>query len=177
MYNIKLESYVPEPDPATSDRIVAAHYYAAWKYGAAEVHEGFYDLAKDFPDRTPLMGYYDEETGEYDPEGNYALLYEYPEQYLTEDGKLDDTVAQAVQATRASYRLAAPVFDPTDGRTKLLVPLCLVEDGEADCALVLDLQPSGAYRAAAILPLARAYACARVISREQPDWLAARRVL
>ena len=90
---------------------------------------------------------------------------------------LDDTVAQAVQATRASYRLAAPVFDPTDGRTKLLVPLCLVEDGEADCALVLDLQPSGAYRAAAILPLARAYACARVISREQPDWLAARRVL
>ena len=40
------------------------------------------------------MGYYDEETGEYDPEGNYALLYEYPEQYLTEDGKLNDTVAQ-----------------------------------------------------------------------------------
>ena len=64
MYNIKLESYVPEPDPATSDRIVAAHYYAAWKYGAAEVHEGFYDLAKDFPDRTPLMGYYDEELPE-----------------------------------------------------------------------------------------------------------------
>ena len=24
MYNIKLESYVPEPSPATSDRIVAA---------------------------------------------------------------------------------------------------------------------------------------------------------
>ena len=64
MYNIKFESYVPEPDPATSDRIVAAHYYAAWKYGAAEVHEGFYDLAKDFPDRTPLMGYYDEELPE-----------------------------------------------------------------------------------------------------------------
>ena len=90
---------------------------------------------------------------------------------------LNDTVAQAMRATRASYRLAAPVFDPTDGRTKLLVPLCLVEDGEADCALVLDLQPSGAYRAAAILPLARAYACARVVSREQPAWLAAKRVL
>ena len=44
MYNIKFESYVPEPSPATSDRIVAAHYYAAWKYGAAEVHDGFNDL-------------------------------------------------------------------------------------------------------------------------------------
>lgn len=64
MYNIKLESYVPEPSPATPDRIVAAHYYAAWKYGAAEVHEGFNDLAEIYPDRTPLMGYYDEENPE-----------------------------------------------------------------------------------------------------------------
>jgi hypothetical protein len=52
-----------------------------------------------------------------------------------------------------------------------------VEDGKADCALVLDLQPSGAYRAAALLSLPRAYACARVISREQPSWLSAKRVL
>jgi hypothetical protein len=64
MYNIKLNSYVPEPQPAISDRIVAAHYYAAWKYGAAGLHEGFNDLAKEYPDRTPLMGYYEEE----DPE-------------------------------------------------------------------------------------------------------------
>ena len=64
MYNIKFESYVPEPTPATSDRIVAAHYYAAWKYGAAEIHEGFNDLAEIYPDRTPLMGYYDEENPE-----------------------------------------------------------------------------------------------------------------
>ena len=90
---------------------------------------------------------------------------------------LDDAVEQAMRTARASYRSAAPVFDPADGRTKLLVPLCLVEDGTADCALVLDLQPSGAYRAAAILPLPRAYACARVISREQPRWLEAKRVL
>ena len=59
MYNIKLANYVPEPKPATSDRIVAAHYYAAWKKGAAGLHEGFDDL-HDFPERTPLMGYYDE---------------------------------------------------------------------------------------------------------------------
>jgi len=64
MYNIKFNSYVPTPTPATPDRIVAAHYYAAWKKGAAGIHEGFNDLAKEFPDRTPLMGYYDEENPE-----------------------------------------------------------------------------------------------------------------
>ena len=64
MYNIKFESYVPEPSPAKSDRIVAAHYYAAWKYGAAKIHNGFDDLADEWPDRTPLMGYYDEENPE-----------------------------------------------------------------------------------------------------------------
>lgn len=90
---------------------------------------------------------------------------------------LDDAIDQAMRLARASYRLAAPAFDPMAGKVKLLVPLCLVEDGTTDCALALDLQPSGAYRAAAILPLDRAYACARVISREQPSWLAARAVL
>lgn len=60
MYNIKLMDYVPEPKPATSDRIVAAHYYAAWKKGAPGLHNGFDDL-HDYPERTPLMGYYDEE--------------------------------------------------------------------------------------------------------------------
>ena len=64
MYNIKLNSYIPTPNPAESDRIVAAHYYAAWKKGAAGIHEGFNDLSKEYPDRTPLMGYYDEENPE-----------------------------------------------------------------------------------------------------------------
>lgn len=90
---------------------------------------------------------------------------------------LDDAIEQAMRTVRASYRLAAPVYDPMENRTKLLVPLCLVEDGQADCALVLDLQPSGAYRAATVLSLPRAYACARVVSREQPGWLDPHHVL
>ncbi len=61
MYNIRLDPYVPEPHPAASNRIVAAHYYAAWKKGAAGLHDGFNDL-HSFPERTPLMGYYDEES-------------------------------------------------------------------------------------------------------------------
>ena len=64
MYHIKFHDYVPEPIPATTDRIIAAHYYPAWKKGAAQVHDGFDDLSKEWPDRTPLMGYYDEENPE-----------------------------------------------------------------------------------------------------------------
>lgn len=63
MYNFKLEEYVPRPQPATSECIVAAHYYAAWKKGSAQIHNGFEDL-HGYPDRTPLMGYYDEENPE-----------------------------------------------------------------------------------------------------------------
>ena len=63
MYNIKLTNYVPEPQPAKSDMIIAAHYYGAWKKGSAGLHDGFDDL-HDFPERTPLMGYYDEENPE-----------------------------------------------------------------------------------------------------------------
>lgn len=58
MYNIKLCDYVPEPKPATSDRIVAAHYYPSWKKGTAGLHNGFDDM-HDYPERTPLCGYYD----------------------------------------------------------------------------------------------------------------------
>ena len=64
MYNIKLSGYIEEPKPPRTDRIVAAHYYAAWKKGAAGIHEGFDDLAEEYPERTPLMGYYDEENPE-----------------------------------------------------------------------------------------------------------------
>ena len=61
MYNIKLEEYVPEPKPVTGKYIVAAHYYPVWKKGEARLHNAFEDLAEEFPERTPLCGYYDEE--------------------------------------------------------------------------------------------------------------------
>ena len=64
MYNIKLTDYIPEPKPATPKMDVAVHYYAAWKKGAARIHNAFNDLAVDFPYNTPLMGYYDEENPE-----------------------------------------------------------------------------------------------------------------
>lgn len=85
---------------------------------------------------------------------------------------LDDAAALALRRVQASYRLAVPAFDPRCDGMRLLVPLCLVRDGHADCALVLAKQPSGNYRGISLMPLAQAHACARVISAEQPNWLA-----
>ena len=90
---------------------------------------------------------------------------------------LEDAVALAIRRSRTSFRLCAPAYDPADDKTKLLVPLCLVDDSRVDCAMVLALQPSGAYQGAAVLPLDKAYACARVVCSEMPGWLEAERAL
>lgn len=90
---------------------------------------------------------------------------------------LDDAVDLSLRRAARNYRVAAPAYDPADGRTKLLIPLSLVNDAQVDCAAVLSLQRSGAYRVASVLPLMRAYTCARVVSSEMPSWLAPERVL
>lgn len=90
---------------------------------------------------------------------------------------LDDAVAMAKHRVRASFRLCAPAYDPQTGLVDLLLPLALIADGQADCALVLEPQPSGNYQASSILTLPRAYACARVISKYQPAWLLPEKVL
>lgn len=84
---------------------------------------------------------------------------------------LSDACALSLHHVRGSYRLAAPVYEPASNSMRVLLPLCLVEDNRADCAVSLELMPSGAYRATAVLSLPRAYACARVVSAEQPRWL------
>ncbi len=63
MRTAKLYPYIPEPQPVKTDRLIACHYYPGWKKGGTDIHNGFGDLA-DYPERTPLLGYYREE----DPE-------------------------------------------------------------------------------------------------------------
>ena len=63
MYNYKICDYVPVPEPVQSDYTIACHYYPGWKKGGIVKHNGFYDL-HDYPERTPLWGYYDESSPE-----------------------------------------------------------------------------------------------------------------
>ncbi len=90
---------------------------------------------------------------------------------------LQDATSLSLRLAQASYRLVAPAYDPATRTMRLLLPLCLVDDGVADCAVSLELMASGTYRGAAILSLPRAYACARVVSRDQPAWLSPETVL
>ena len=100
-----------------------------------------------------------------------------PSLYRRMGRALQDATSLSLRLAQASYRLVAPAYDPATGTMRLLLPLCLVDDGVADCAVSLELMPSGAYRGAAILSLPRAYACARVVSRDQPAWLSPETVL
>ena len=84
---------------------------------------------------------------------------------------LQDAVELSIRRARASYRIVAPTYDPADNRTKLLLPLCLVDDKQVDCAAVLALMPSGAYQVSAVLSLDRARTCARLTCAELPSWL------
>ena len=90
---------------------------------------------------------------------------------------LDDAVDAAIAACRRNYRLAVPVFDPAADAMKLLLPLCLVNDRQADVALVMQRQPSGIWQGTRFVSLPRAYVSARVVCTEQPSWLAFENVL
>lgn len=90
---------------------------------------------------------------------------------------LEDAIELSRARARRSYRHVAPAYDAARNRMLLLLPLALVDDAHADCALALELMPSGAYQAASVVSLSRAYACARVVSTETPSWLAAADVL
>ena len=59
MYGKRFLGYVPEPEPVTTDRIIAAHYYPGWVRGGSKMHNCFQEL-EHFPERCPLLGWYDE---------------------------------------------------------------------------------------------------------------------
>lgn len=100
-----------------------------------------------------------------------------PGRYRRACRALDDAIDLSLRRARRSYRHVAPAFDAALGRKLMLLPLALVDDTNVDCALVLELMPSGAYQAAAIASLSRAYAAARVVSEQLPSWLEADRAL
>lgn len=100
-----------------------------------------------------------------------------PGRYRRACRALEDAIALSRARAQRSYRHVAPAYDAARDRMLLLLPLALVDDAHVDCALVLELMPSGAYQATSVVSPSRAYACARVVSAETPAWLAAADVL
>ena len=95
-----------------------------------------------------------------------------PVRYVTQlaqvilDPSLPCPELSAREAALRSPRLATPAYDPIANEVRLLLPS---KDG--DRALALGVTDAG-YELVAELPLADAYVCARVVSAEQPRWLA-----
>ena len=90
---------------------------------------------------------------------------------------LDDAIGLSMRRAQASYRHVAPAYDAARDRMLLMLPLALVDETSVDCALALELMPSGAYQAASVVTLPAAYAAARTISSQMPTWLTAERAL
>ena len=90
---------------------------------------------------------------------------------------LDDAIGLSMRRAQASYRHVAPAYDAARDRMLLLLPLALVDETSVDCALALELMPSGAYQAASVVTLPAAYAAARTVSSQMPTWLTAERAL
>ncbi|MBS5449985.1 MAG: DUF3825 domain-containing protein [Coriobacteriia bacterium] len=85
--------------------------------------------------------------------------------------RLEDAVDVAKRRIRWNYKTAIPSYYPRANTMSLLLPLCLLEDGVADVALVVQLMPSGVYQGQTILTMRQAYMNARLICRPDSDWL------
>lgn len=82
---------------------------------------------------------------------------------MTLDPSLPAPSFSSLDEVRRNPRVATAAYDPIADEVRLLVP----SDG---CALALRVTADG-YEPAATLELADAYACARVLSSDQPAWL------
>jgi len=88
---------------------------------------------------------------------------------------LDAAIREAGKRAQMNWKTAVPQFyfgsgARNPGRIQLLLPLCLVEPDRTDLALVVD-RVERQYRAHTVLTLAMAYKNARLISRQDSEWL------
>ena len=86
-------------------------------------------------------------------------------------GRFREAVSIALKRVRWNYKTAIPMYFPTRNIMSLLLPLSLVEDDQADVALVVERLENGNYLGHTILTLQMAYNNARLVCRLESDWL------
>lgn len=91
--------------------------------------------------------------------------------YRRLNSRLEDAVDLARRRIRWNFKTAIPSYYPRNNSMSLLLPLCLVNEQDADCALVMNLTPSGSYQGQTILTMDLAYKHARLICRPDSEWL------
>lgn len=86
-------------------------------------------------------------------------------------GRFKEAVSIALRRVRWNYKTAIPMYYPVRNIMSLLLPLSLVEEGQADVALVVERLENGNYLGHTILTLQMAYNNARLVCRLESDWL------
>ena len=85
--------------------------------------------------------------------------------------RLAEALSRTLVKTQINYKTAVPTYYPTLNSIDLLLPICLVEEGVADCAIVARQSDSGVYIGHTILTMRQAYNNARLICRLDEHWL------
>ena len=83
------------------------------------------------------------------------------------EGALD----RAIKRAQYSFRTGVPSFYPTINKIQILLPLCLMDEDQPDCALVTAKDDWGNYEGRTILTLRMAYNNARLLCRPESEWL------
>lgn len=91
--------------------------------------------------------------------------------YRTLRNRMEDAIDIARRRVKWNFKTAIPSYYPRKNSMSLLLPLCLLDDQQADAALVVQLQESGIYQGQTILTIEQAYTNARLITRPDSDWL------
>ena len=86
-------------------------------------------------------------------------------------GRFKEAVGIALKRVRWNYKTAIPMYYPVRNIMSLLLPLSLVDDDQADVALVVERLENGNYLGHTILTLQMAYNNARLVCRLESDWL------
>lgn len=81
---------------------------------------------------------------------------------------LDGAINKMKKKVSANYKLAIPQY--YEGKIQLLLPLCLADDNIPDLALVVT-KTNNVYRGHTCLTLDMAYNNARLIARQESNWL------
>ncbi|MEL7144360.1 MAG: DUF3825 domain-containing protein [Cyanobacteria bacterium J06573_11] len=100
-----------------------------------------------------------------------AALDANPASYRSIVNRLKEALSRTLLKTQLNYKTAVPTYYPNINSIDLLLPICLVEEDIADCAIVVRRADSGKYIGHTILTLRQAYNNARLICKLDEHWL------
>ena len=84
---------------------------------------------------------------------------------------MQGALERSIKRAAYSFRTGVPSFYPTINKIQILLPLCLLDEDEPDCALVTSKDDWGDYEGRTILTLRMAYNNARLLCRPESEWL------